>query len=111
MITSRDQSLQSIKHKLQQAGHKLWSADDDTDNSLTTVDCYNVNGQQIALHQQFTKNKVGRKVEYQMVTWTLFLPLDVTGRIEDKSRDLDQILQEYSGSGQQGIFNRDRQPA
>ncbi len=109
MFQTRDQALQSIKQKLQQAGRKLWSVDDDTDNSLTTVDCYTINGQQIALHQAFSKNYTGRKVEYELLTWTLFLPLDTSGRVEEESRKLDQILQEHSG--QRFQEQGQRQPA
>jgi hypothetical protein len=94
MIQTREQALQSIKQKLATQGRHLWSVDDDQDSTLITVDCYEVNGKQIALQQQFRKQYIGRKVEYQAMSGTLFQQADFSGRIEDTAKQVDQLLQQ-----------------
>jgi hypothetical protein len=94
MIQTREQALQSIKQKLATQGRHLWSVDDDQDSTLITVDCYEVNGKQIALQQQFRKQYTGRKVDYQVVSGTLFQQADISGRVEDAAKQVDQLLQQ-----------------
>jgi hypothetical protein len=105
MIQTREQALQSIKQKLATQGRHLWSVDDDQDSTLITVDCYEVNGKQVALQQQFRKSYTGRKVDYQVVSGTLFEQSNISGRLEDAAKQVDQLL---SQSGQQEFS---RQPA
>jgi hypothetical protein len=106
MIQTREQALQSIKQKLASQGRHLWSVDDDQDSTLITVDCYEVNGKQLALQQQFRKTYTGRKVDYQVINGTLFEQSNISGRLEDAARQVDQLLSQQSG---QQEFSR--QPA
>jgi hypothetical protein len=105
MFQTREQAIQSIKQKLATQGRHLWSVDDDQDSTLITVDCYEVNGKQVALQQQFRKSYTGRKVDYQVLSGTLFQAVDISGRLEDGARQVDQLLQQ----SQQQEFSR--QPA
>jgi hypothetical protein len=100
MIQTREQALKSIQSKLQTSGRHLWSADDDQDSTLIQVDCFDINGQQVILQQQFRKQYTGRKVEYQLISGNLFSQSDVSGRPEDVNRKLDQLLQQESSQRQ-----------
>ena len=100
MFQTREQITQSIKQRLATHGRHLWSVDDDQDSTLITVDCYEVNGQQVALQQQFRKSFIGRKIEYQLVNSSLFQQTDISGRLDDVGRKLDQLLQQSSDQRQ-----------
>jgi hypothetical protein len=106
MIQTREQALQSIKQKLATSGRHLWSVDDDQDSTLITVHCYEVNGRQLALQQQFRKTYTGRKVDYQVISGTLFQQADISGRVEDAARQVEQLVSQ--GQSQQEFS---RQPA